>query len=367
MAERPLFSPKPRRILIGLVVAVVSTAACLALLEGTVRVASALFHPKMMELDPRLGWRHRSGVQRMFGNEWGERFLVVHDAHGLRGRDDEGGRRRADVRVLLLGDSFTEGVHVAEDEVFAARLERELPGIDALNAGVGGYGTVQEYLYLLSEGLAHDPDVVVLMFYDNDLAENCLSCWPGLGPRPYAVWRDGRVRIVETLDGSDFAKFTLPVPFRLELNRHSYLFNLVSSHVYQKLAAQRMRRWAQADLKRTEGCGRYPIFFDLVTRMADLLRARGKAFALVLIPTAGDVASGSSPTQTPIVRFCAEKALTCVPLLPRFVREHARGTRLYFAIDIHWTKEGHRVAAEEVAARLRPALAPPAGSKPSEI
>ncbi|HEX9944459.1 MAG TPA: SGNH/GDSL hydrolase family protein [Thermoanaerobaculia bacterium] len=357
MAERPLPSPKPRRILAGLVVAVVSTAACLVLLEGAVRVASAFFHPKMMEFDLQLGWRHRPSAQRMFTNEWGERFLVVQNSRGLRGRDGEGGRRRAGVRVLVLGDSFTEGVHVAEDEVFAARLERTLPGSEVLNAGVGGYGTVQEYLYLRNEGLAHDPDVVVLMFYDNDLVDNCLSYAPGLGPRPYAVWRDGRVQIVDTIDGSDYAKFTLPVPFRLELDRHSYLFNLVNSRIYQKLAAQRMRRWSQADFKRTDGCGRYPIFFGLVTRMADLLRVRGKTFALVLIPTAVDVASGSSPTQTPIVRFCAEKALTCVALLPRFVREHANGTRLYFATDIHWTKEGHRVAAEEVAARLRPALA----------
>ena len=39
--------------------------------------------------------------------------------------------------------------------------------------------------------LINDPDAVVLMFYDNDLIDNCLSYSPGLGPRPYAVWRGG--------------------------------------------------------------------------------------------------------------------------------------------------------------------------------
>jgi lysophospholipase L1-like esterase len=356
MAERPLPSPKPRRILTGLAVAAVFTVACLLLLEGAVRVVSAFFHPKMMELDSRLGWRHRPNVQRTFTNASGERFLVVQNAHGLRGRDHESGRRRAGARVLVLGDSFMEGVQVGEDEVFAARLEKALPGSEVLNAGVGGYGTVQEYLYLRDEGLGHDPDAVVLMFYDNDLADNCLPYFPGIGPRPYAVWRDGGVRIVEEVDGADFVKFTLPVPFRLELNRYSYLFNFANS-IYQKLAARRMRQWAQADFKRAEACGQYPIFFGLVTRMADLLRARGKAFTLVLIPTAEEVASGSSPAEAPIVRFCAEKALTCVALLPRLAREHASGVRPYFTADIHWTKEGHRVAAEEVATWLRPALA----------
>jgi GDSL-like Lipase/Acylhydrolase family len=325
-----------------------SLSVCVLALEAGIRAFSTWVVPRMMVLDDRLGWRHAGHVRKAFTNEDGETFIVAQNRFGHRGREYPLQRTAGKYRILILGDSFTEGVHVAEDDLFSARLERANPQLEVLNAGVGGYGTVQEYVYFVSEGVRFKPDLLVLMFFDNDLSDNCLSYYAGFGPRPYARIRQGEVEIVERLESADFLRFTMPVPFRSALSRHSYLYYFLNTHVYQRLFARRMRELQKADVGKTLHCGRYEILSRLVTRMHDTMKAGGGDFAMVLIPTAEEVSRGSSKTQEPIVRFCEARALRCLQLLSRFARERASGARVYFDADIHWTRVGHDIAAAEI-------------------
>jgi hypothetical protein len=102
----------------------------------------------MMVLDDELGWRHEVDVRKTFVNADGEDILVVQNAYGHRGAPPRADRPPGSRRILALGDSFTEGVQVGEADLFTARIAAAEPTLEVLNAGVGGYGTVQEYLYL---------------------------------------------------------------------------------------------------------------------------------------------------------------------------------------------------------------------------
>jgi lysophospholipase L1-like esterase len=336
----------------------VGLGVCLLVLELGIRAYSAVAFPRMMQLDDVLGWKHSPGVRRAFVNEHGESVTVTQDAWGLRGSGHDLNRARSKFRVLVLGDSFTEAVHVGDDEVFTGLLERADPRLEVLNAGVGGYGTVQEYLYLLTEGLRLEPNVVLVMFYENDLSDNCLSYSPGFGPRPYATFQSGAVQLVRELESRDFARFALPVPFLETLNRHSYLYAFVNTRVYQKLFARRMQTLSQIDLRRTDNCGRYEIFQHVIGLTSQLAASRGARFAVVLIPSADDVARGVSPVQTPILEACQRAGLTCLSLFDRFRKESTSGAKLYFPVDIHWNRDGHRVATDEIRTRLERVLTP---------
>jgi hypothetical protein len=318
-------------------------------LELALRIYSALFFAKMMVLDDGLGWRHGQNVSKTFRNEDSDYVPVRQNANGQRGTYYGLVKPAGKYRILALGDSFVEGVQVKEEELFSTGLEKMDPELEVMNAGVGGYGTVQEYLYLTKEGLRFNPDLVLLMFYDNDLSDNCLSYYPGFGPRPYAAWSNGDVQIIEQLDYKDFRKFIIPVPLWTFLNRHSYLYYFINSNIYQKLFADKMRTLLKSDLEKTRNCGRYEIFYELVQRTRDLLATKGIDFGLVLIPTREDVERGYSPTQQPILQFCREHEISCLTLLDRFVRDRAAGNRLYFSADIHWTKTGHAIAADEIS------------------
>ena len=345
------------------IVVVVAIVGCLVALEVAVRLYSAFLFPRMMVLDDRLGWKHANGVSKAFSNEDGESFLVVQNRYGHRGREYPLQKENGKYRILVLGDSFTEGVHVPETDLFSARLERMNPRFEVLNAGVGGYGTVQEYLYFLTEGARFKPDLLLVMFFENDLSDNCLSYYAGFGPRPYARLKDGKVELVDRLDSRDFLRFTLPVPFRSALNRHSYLYYFLNSYIYQRLFARRMVELQQADLKRIANCGNYEIVDWLAGRMNAMMRAEGREFALVLVPTREDLKAGASKAEEPILRFCKESGLRCLALLDRFVKERGAGARLYFDNDIHWTRAGHRVAADEIGRFITESLGAPGPSR----
>jgi hypothetical protein len=220
-----------------------------------------------------------------------------------------------------------------------------------INAGVAGYGTVQEYLYLLTAGLAHNPDVVLVMLFENDLTDNCMSVYPGLGPRPYAAISDGAVRIVREPDREAFAKYALPVPFADTLIHYSLLFYILNAHVYQPLRADHLQALVRADHKRADRCGRDQVLFGLLDDIVERLSARGIQFGLVLIPTHEQAQRGSAPWMQPILDYCQQKRIAHLSLLPRLSRAMPTA-QPYFADDIHWNRSGHRLAAEEIAGFL---------------
>ena len=76
-------------------------------------------------------------------------------------------------RVLFLGDSFVNGYTVAREDLFVDRLEAayaaEGRSIEIVNAGVQGYSTDQQLLWLRRHGAALAPDLVVVFPYENDI------------------------------------------------------------------------------------------------------------------------------------------------------------------------------------------------------
>lgn len=83
------------------------------------------------DFDARLGWVPRSGYASEEHNTLD---------HGIRRNGNETAIRPG--HVLAVGDSFTEGWEVDDDDTWPAYLEL-MAGMPVLNGGVGGYGTDQ--------------------------------------------------------------------------------------------------------------------------------------------------------------------------------------------------------------------------------
>jgi lysophospholipase L1-like esterase len=93
-------------------------------------------------------------------------------------------------RILAIGDSFTLGLQVADDETFAARLTEHLsPDVMVINAGVPGYGTEQSRGLMLRLVPKIQPDAVLLTVYSgNDLRDNAnWAISPGMPTTPPTV------------------------------------------------------------------------------------------------------------------------------------------------------------------------------------
>jgi len=82
-------------------------------------------------------------------------------------------------RIVSLGDSFTVGYEVEVDETFSSVLENRLRAagrsVEVLNAGVSGFGTAEECVYLERDLFAYSPDLVLVSFYQNDLVDDVRS------------------------------------------------------------------------------------------------------------------------------------------------------------------------------------------------
>ncbi len=91
---------------------------------------------------------------------------LVTDANGFRNPSDV---EQAD--VVVVGDSFIEGLHVEAEELMTARLAKLL-GRSVVNLGRTGYGPQQEWNVLRRFGVPLRPSVCVWAFYEgNDLQD----------------------------------------------------------------------------------------------------------------------------------------------------------------------------------------------------
>jgi lysophospholipase L1-like esterase len=122
---------------------------------------------KQVATNPLIGHQHRpNSSAHLMGVD------VSINSKGLRDHDIAYERRPGTQRILMLGDSFTEGWGVAFEDTFAKRVERlyAARGVAAevINAGVGNYNTVMEVNYFLTEGKLYQPDIIVLNFVFND-------------------------------------------------------------------------------------------------------------------------------------------------------------------------------------------------------
>lgn len=102
------------------------------------------------------------------------------NAQGMRADRDFPKEKPAGVRrIVSLGDSYAVGYEVDVRECYSSVLERALRetgiAVEVLNAGVSGFSTAEELLYLERELLGYDPDVVLVGFYFNDLEDTVRS------------------------------------------------------------------------------------------------------------------------------------------------------------------------------------------------
>lgn len=82
-------------------------------------------------------------------------------------------KKERGVRILVIGDSFTNAYAVPFEAMYTRLLEEKLQlkskkTIEVLNVGVPGYDTPQEIAYLARDGVKLNADIIVLAWYYND-------------------------------------------------------------------------------------------------------------------------------------------------------------------------------------------------------
>ncbi len=157
---------------------ILSTVATIAIAELGLRVLNPWgieffhimpYHMQGMVDHPQLGYVHPVSVSYWLG-----RNRVELNSHGLRDEEVPYPKPPGERRILVLGDSVTFGWGVSQGETFSDRMEPLLRARtgerwQVVNAGVNGYNSEQEAIYLQTEGMRYKPDIVLLVYVHNDV------------------------------------------------------------------------------------------------------------------------------------------------------------------------------------------------------
>jgi lysophospholipase L1-like esterase len=309
---------------------------------------------------PTRGWCNRPDLVVADG-ESEFRVTATHDRDGHRVVPAEGRSAQDRVRVLVLGDSFSYGVGVEDDQTYCARLAALAPGLEVINAGVNGYGTGQQLLALREEGPALQPAIVVVGFFWNDLEDNAA------GPtRASLVLVDGVLRELPAPDVSG-SKAPMNRPPRRAWLRHSYAYRFLSDRLKllrEGHGAAHDGEPGRADaLTGDEREAAWQLTFALLREFPRTARAGGARLVLLVIPDQVQVQTevrfrGFDETDWGVLDrlrpFAEQEGIPLVDPLPALQAElAARRAPLYYREDRHLRPEGHAVVARALYLALR--------------
>jgi hypothetical protein len=116
------------------------------------------------------------------------RGLVVTNQWGARDRERTIEKKPGEFRIALVGDSVVEAAQVLPDQVMNIQMEKMLAAsgrtnVEVMAFGIAGIGTTQELLMYEEKVRQFHPDVVVLVFVDNDPMNNSST----IQPRVYGI------------------------------------------------------------------------------------------------------------------------------------------------------------------------------------
>lgn len=177
---------RSRRLLFPLLFALLGSLLACGLLEAAVRVLG--MDPPSGEPaffwqdDARFGWYHIPGAAGYYFNPAGEYNAYARvNAAGLIDQDYAETRPDDVFRILVLGDSFSEGLRLPMDAAFHSLIERDLrlesgKQVEVINGGVAGWGTDQQVLFYREIGRRYQPDLVLVAFFPaNDIMNNSVA------------------------------------------------------------------------------------------------------------------------------------------------------------------------------------------------
>jgi hypothetical protein len=295
---------------------------------------------------------------------------------GFREEHDYAGEA---VDIGLVGDSFTFGHGVEFGERYSDLLRRHFPGKTIYSyAYANGYSPPHYYLFLKRNPKLIAKTVVMGLYLGNDLTDDIedidfrydasgeLASTASIhyeisdqGAEITRLYGRGR-RLFDLLDRFHLGRLVL-----LAIDRAGPAWQTVHGWIDRRIPA--LSRFHEGQLDRTSLLG-----LEYISKLDRHLRSEGSRLVVLLIPEAFAVADYSwchrvlpytpelcrevrakHQPQEALAAWFVEHEIEFVDPTVRFQALEARGTRLYFESDPHWTREGHRAASDILAEYLR--------------
>ena len=194
-------SSRWRHLAIGLLVMFMTCVIMALLLEAAAIALNYQKHGRLrgscLTHELRLGWDLAGDCRlktKTLADADGE-FYQVNYATNVVGSRHWGDVSSPKRKVMIIGDSFTDAQEVSNDKTYY-RVLGDLADVEIFAYGVGGYGTLQQWLKTKELLRLVQPDIYILQFCSNDFHNNSItsetmSVVESQKTRPY--WQDGAI------------------------------------------------------------------------------------------------------------------------------------------------------------------------------
>jgi len=271
--------------------------------------------------------------------------------------------RSADWRVVLIGDSFTEGIGVPYEDTFAGIAATSLlpSGIEVLNAGAASFSPI---IYLrrvrnLVEEVGLRFDHLVVFLDVGDIQDEVTYAFDERGNVASREARRLREERANRVHGRPFFLRSLAV--RRFLDRHTLLLAFLYDAADRWLTRgpRRAALWT-VDPQAFEEYGREGLENARahMDALAELVARHGIGLTVAVYPWPDHVILGDRDSKQAAFwrAWAAGKHVGFLDYFPLFVGVgEAKQTvrRDFIPGDIHWNAAGHRVIAEPLVEHLR--------------
>lgn len=353
------------------------------------RTASEIYHHAFIP----------NGKGRLYTSEFKTVYLI--NSFGIRDREYSLKKPPRTYRILILGDSFTEGYGMDIEHTFSKRLEEFLntkppnEGMkyEVINFGCAGYCPMLEYLLLKEKGLLLDPDLVILLLDLSDFHDDIRFT------KSAQFDKDGRPIAVPS-GGPSIAETTLKeMRFDYFLLRHSVFYTYLRLRIKKTLSPDTKEElkikfgdpmtdkfWMFRDqiylyddkgeehsiVENTES-NRLQVMrftFSYLSMINSLLKQHGSEFILVFFPYGqqigadewsvgrefygfekGETYSDFKFYETTLRKDLDKDSISSISLYESL--KNATLKPLFFEIDGHFNANGHEVVASALYEYLR--------------
>jgi hypothetical protein len=271
--------------------------------------------------------------ERMFRiqRSW-RQFPYSRNTFGLRDKEPSPIKAPGTYRILVLGDSFTFGVGVPQDEDTWVRiLQRRLnltgyrERMELLNAGIRG--SVTEDWLRMTQRIWDEfrPDAVLIVYFLTD----------GI-PRQYALWHR-----IEAVDNANRRNW---------LYRVSYAFRfLKDQYESRRVPRQYLEGFIESYLGNEQQTMQWRESQATLLRIRDYARQRYADVGFVIFPVLTQL-NNNYPLQAvcdSIQAFAEGNGMLTKNLLPAFIGREGPGPWVS-PYDEHLNEKAHRIAAESL-------------------
>jgi hypothetical protein len=304
---------------------------------------------------------------------WGEaRYRLITDDLGFKDSSTrEVPLKSAARRILLIGDSFAEGIGEPFENTFAGLLAQQgakrSDRIEFLNAGVASYSPSIYYRkikYLLDKGLQFDE---VVLFSDSSDVEDEASSYFCIDEDPkyrkYCTTPPGAVP--EPAIKRDFFIDHFAVTNRIRVSIKRWILTRLGNKRHAINDDHNRIGWTTDNpdpvkYRPLGVAGGITRSLENMTRLSDLLASRNIPLTIVVYPWAQQIAQNDRDSkQVRLWRdFCPGRCKAFIDLFPVFFAASDADKdwyeHLYILGDDHFSARGNRVMFEELAKRLLP-------------